>query len=328
MGVKFKDITTPEELNIKKLNSKIVTIDASNIIYQFLSSVRQADGTPLKDLNGNITSHLNGIMFQTATLIDFGIKPVYVFDGKAPELKHKTQQKRIESKKKSEEEYEKAKKEGDQERAKKYASRVVHLNKEIISSSKKLLGLMGVPYVQAPSEGEAQASYMVKQKDAWAVVSQDYDCLQFGATRMIRNLTITQKRNRSLEMISLEKTLNELGITREQLIDVAILVGTDFNDGIYNVGAKRGLKLIKKHQTLEKVLKHLDKTLEVEPEILQNIFLKPNVTDDYKLQWNKPDKERILDFLCGEHDFTEERTLSAIKKIQNQTSQTTLEQWF
>ncbi|MDO5852160.1 MAG: flap endonuclease-1 [Methanobacteriaceae archaeon] len=328
MGVKFKDITTPKELNIKELNSKVVTIDASNIIYQFLSSVRQADGTPLKDLNGNITSHLNGILFQTASLIDLGIKPVYVFDGKAPELKHKTQQKRIEVKKKSKVEYEKAKQEGDNEKAKKYASRLVHLNNEIIESSKKLLSLMGVPFVQAPSEGEAQASYMVDKGDSWAVVSQDYDCLQFGATRMIRNLTITKKRNKSLQIITLEDTLNNLEITREQLVDIAIMSGTDFNEGLYNIGAKRGLKLIKKHQTLENVLKHLDKTLEVEPEILQNIFLKPDVTDDYKLKWNPPKKQKILDYLCGEHDFTEERTISAIKKIQNQTSQTSLEQWF
>jgi flap endonuclease-1 len=328
VGVKFKDIITPEPIEMNQIKGHTVTVDASNIIYKFLSSIRQADGTPLKDMNGNITSHLSGIMFQTSSLISIGIKPVYVFDGKSPELKKKTQEERIAVKKESEKKYEEAKLEGDIEKARKYASRTSHLNKEIISTSKTLLDLMGVPYVQSKTEGEAQASYMVSRGDAWAVVSQDYDCLQFGATRMIRNLRISKNQTKNLEEINLNNTLKELGITREQLVDIALLVGTDFNDGIYGIGAKKGLKLIKEQGTLENALKKLDKTMEIDPDILRDIFLNPDVVTDYDISYKAPKKQKLLDYLCGEHDFQEQRTESAIKKLQEETGQTSLEQWF
>lgn len=327
MGVKFKDITNPEPIEINDLKGKILTVDASNVIYKFLSGIRQGDGTPLKDMNGNITSHLNGIMFQTSSLIEMDIKPVYVFDGKAPELKKKTQEKRIQIKKESEQKYMEAKKEGNVEKARKYAARTTHLNHEIIESSKKLLELMGVPYVQSKTEGEAQASYMVSQNDAWAVVSQDYDCLQFGATRMLKNFKLSKNQS-NLELISLEKTLNELDLTREQMVDVAMLVGTDFNEGVYGIGAKRGIKLIHKYGTLEKALESLDKTIEVDPDDIREIFLNPNVVTDYDIKFKRPKKEKLLDFLCGEHDFDQRRTEASIKKLQTKTAQTSLEKWF
>lgn len=328
LGVKFKDITIPEPITMNNLKGKTLAIDASNLIYKFLTTMRQPDGSPLKDSNGNITSHLNGIMFQTSTLIERQIKPIYVFDGKAPELKQKTQQERIEIKKESEKKYIEAKESGDMETARKYASRTVHLDKNIIESSKKLLTLMGIPYVQSNTEGEAQASYMVSQKDAWAVVSQDYDCLQFGATRMLRNFKLSQQASKNMEIISLKTTLDHLGITREQLVDVAILVGTDFNEGIYGIGAKKGLKLIQKYQTLEKSLEHLGKEIEVDPNEIRDIFLNPDVVTDYDLKFKMPKKEALMDYLCGDHDFSEERTLIAIDKLKKETAQTSLNQWF
>ena len=327
MGVKFKDITTAEPIEMNDLKGKILTVDASNLIYKFLSTMRQADGTPLKDSNGNITSHLSGIFFQTATLISKQVKPVYVFDGKSPQLKSKTVQERIEVKKESEKKYLEAKESGDMETARKYASRTVHLDKEIIESSKKLLELMGLPYVQAKTEGETQASYMVAQKDAWAVVSQDYDCLQFGATRMLRNFRLSQS-SKNMEIISLQKTLDDLKLTREQMVDLAMLVGTDFNEGVYGIGAKKGLKLMQKYGTLETALEKLDKTIEVDPDEIREIFLNPDVITDYKITFKTPKKEKLIDFLCGDHDFNEERTLASIDKLKKETAQTSLNQWF
>ncbi len=327
MGVKFKDITTAEPIEMNQLKGKILTVDASNLIYKFLSTMRQVDGTPLKDLNGNITSHLNGIFFQTATLISKQVKPIYVFDGKAPELKSKTQQERIEIKKESEKKYEEAKKAGDLETARKYASRTVHLDKDVIESSKKLLELMGLPYVQAKTEGEAQASYMVSQNDAWAVVSQDYDCLQFGATRMLRNFKLSQS-SKNMELISLERTLTDLNLTREQMVDLAMLVGTDFNEGIYGIGAKKGLKLMHKYGSLEAALEKLDKTIEVDPDEIREIFLNPDVVTDYDTKFKSPKKEKLIDFLCGDHDFNEERVMASIDKLKKETAQTSLNQWF
>ncbi|HIH34997.1 MAG TPA: flap endonuclease-1 [Methanosphaera sp.] len=327
MGVKFKDITTAQPIDMEHLKGKVLTVDASNLIYKFLSTMRQADGTPLKDSEGNITSHLSGIFFQTSTLISKQVKPIYVFDGKAPELKSKTQQERIEVKKESERKYKEAKEAGDMEAARKYASRTVHLDKDIIESSKKLLELMGLPYVQAITEGEAQASYMVSQGDAWAVVSQDYDCLQFGATRMLRNFKLSAS-SKNMEIISLQKTLDDLGLTREQMVDVAILVGTDFNDGVYGIGAKKGIKLIQKYENLEAALEKLDKTIEVDPNEIREIFLNPDVVTDYDINFKSPKKEKLIDFLCVDHDFGEERTLASIDKLKKETGQTSLNQWF
>ena len=333
LGVKFKDITKPEPISLNDLKGEVLTVDASNVIYKFLSTMRRSDGTPFRDMNGNITSHLNGIMFQTASLISKEIKPVYVFDGKAPELKKKTQEERINIKKESERKYEEAKKMGDMETAKKYASRTSHLTKDIIESSKKLLTYMGIPYVQAITEGEAQASYMVSKNDAWAVVSQDYDCLQFGATRILRNFKLSARQSKDLQIIYLDKTLEQLDLTREQLIDVAILVGTDFNEGIHGIGPKKGLKLIHKHQTLENVLNALDKEIEVDPDEIRDIFMNKEVVDDYDLTFKDPEEDRLLDFLCGDHDFEEKRTIEAIEKLikgntPQHNPQTSLEQWF
>jgi flap endonuclease-1 len=328
MGVKFRDIVSPESIKFEQLENKIVALDAANIIYQFLSSIRQADGTPLKDQNGNITSHFSGILYRTSSLINKGIKPIYIFDGTSDILKKGTQDKRREVKEESQKQWNKALEEGRIEDARKYATRSSRMSREIIEGSKKLLELMGVPYIQAKGEGEAQASYMVEKGDAWAVGSQDYDCILFGAPRMVRNLTITGGKA-NLEIINLEKVLKDLEITREQLVDIAILVGTDFNMGVKGIGAKTGLKLIKENDNIFNVLEKQDIQLEVEPEILRNIFLKHEVVSDYKLQWKSPDTEGVVAFLCGEHDFSEPRIHSALdkfKKIDNK--QRSLTGWF
>jgi flap endonuclease-1 len=328
MGVKFKDIVSPENIKFEDLESKIVALDAANVIYQFLSSIRQADGTPLMDQNRNITSHYSGILYRTSSLIEKGIKPVYIFDGVSDILKKDTQDKRRQVKEESQKKWDKALEEGRIEDARKYAVRSSRMSRDIVEGSKKLLELLGVPYIQALGEGEAQASYMVEKGDAWCVGSQDYDCILFGATRMVRNLTITGGKA-NLELIQLNKVLEKIDITREQLIDVAILVGTDFNKGVKGIGAKTGLKLIKEHENIFKVIDELDIQMEVEPEILRNIFLKHDVISDYELKWNSPDVDRVVGFLCGDHDFSEPRVLSALnkfKKIDNK--QKSLEDWF
>jgi len=328
MGVKFKDIVSPENIKFQDLESKIVALDAANVIYQFLSSIRQADGTPLMDQNRNITSHLSGILYRTSSLIEKGIKPVYIFDGISDALKKDTQDKRRELKEESQKKWDKALEEGKIEEARKYAVRSSRMSREIIEGSKKLLQLLGVPYIQALGEGEAQASYMVDRGDAWCVGSQDYDCILFGATRMVRNLTISGGKD-NLELITLKKVLDDMEITREQLVDIAILVGTDFNRGVKGVGAKTGLKLIKEHGNIFNVLKKLEIELEVEPEILRNIFLQHDVVEDYELKWKLPDSEGVIQFLCGDHDFSEPRVLSALDKFSKiDNKQKSLEDWF
>ena len=328
MGVKLKDIIYSSKIKIEDLNGRILAIDAPNTIYQFLSSIRQKDGTPLMDKKGRITSHLSGILYRTAAIIEKGIKVVYVFDGKSPEFKRETVTKRKSIRIEAEKKWKEALREGEVEEARKYAIRSARLSLDIISSSKELLDLMGVPFVNAPEEGEAQASYLVQKGDAWAVASQDYDCLLFGAPRIVRNLAITLKAH-ELELLELDVILKRLEITREQLVDMALLVGTDFNRGIKGIGPKKAFKLIKEKGNIHSVLEDLGEELDEDPDTLRKIFLKPQVTDDYKLSWRKPDKDGIIEFLCHEHGFSKERVETAIKKMQVETSiQKSLTDWF
>lgn len=328
MGVKFKDIVKPEHIKFEELKGKTVALDAANIIYQFLSIIRQADGTPLMDHRGKVTSHFSGILYRTTSLIEKEIKPFYVFDGTPSVHKRSTQLKRREVKAESRKKWKEALENGNIEEARKYAGRTSRMSTEIIEGSKKLLELMGIPYIQAKGEGEAQASYMVDKGSAWCVGSQDYDCILFGATRMVKNLTITGGKAH-LELIRLEKVLEELQITREQLIDVAILVGTDFNEGVKGIGAKKGINLIKKHGNVFKVLDELKEEVEVDPLELRELFLQHDFLSDYELKWRNPDREALIEFLAGDHDFSEDRLVNALNKLKKlDNNQSSLEKWF
>jgi flap endonuclease-1 len=328
MGVKLKDLISPEHITFQDLDGKTVALDAANVIYQFLSSIRQRDGTPLMDHNRRITSHFSGILYRTSSLIEKGIKPVYVFDGQSSYLKKDTQIKRSEIKKESEVKWKAALDDGNLEEARKHAIRTSRMSTDILEGSQKLLRLMGIPYIKAKGEGEAQASYMVQKGDVWCVGSQDYDCLLFGAPRMVKNLTISGGKY-EIELLTLEKILADLKITREQLVDLSLLVGTDFNKGIKGIGAKKGIKLIREYGDVFTILEKLDVDFEVDPVILRDLFLKHDVLDEYELKWKDPDRQGIVDFLCVEHDFSEDRVLSAVDKIKKlNTTQSSLEQWF
>ncbi len=339
MGVDISDIIEAKEIEMEDIKNKSIAIDGYNTLYQFLSIIRQPDGTPLMDEKGRITSHLSGLFYRTVNIMEAGIKPVYVFDGKPPELKQKTLEERNERRKISEEEWKKALEEGDVEKARLYAQASSRLTKEMVEDSKKLLDLMGVPWVQAPSEGEAQAAYMAIKGDVYAAASQDYDSLLFGTPRLVRNLTITGKRKIPRknvykeikpELIVLEDVLKNLGITREQLIDIGILIGTDFNEGIKNIGPKKALKYIKEYGNIENLMKEKDIVVENLNEI-RSIFLKPEVTDNYKIEWKDYDENGLIEFMVKDHDFSEERIRGAIEKLKQFKkikSQKSIDQWF
>ena len=319
MGVKFKDIVSPEEISLKDLEGRTVAIDAYNTIYQFLSGIRQRDGSPLMDQNGNVTSHLSGILYRTASIVDKGIKPIYVFDGDSSEHKAKTLEQRKAIKEEAMEKWEEAKAAGNIEEARKFAIRTSRMSPYILESSKKLLDYMGMPYVQAKGEGEAQGAYMVEQGDAWAVASQDYDCLLFGAPRIIRNLTLSGGLS-NLEYLELQKVLEDIDLTREQLIDVALMVGTDFNEGIHGIGAKTGLKLIR-NNSLEDILVQKGITeVNVEPDELRDIFLNHEVNTDYKIKFKSAKKDQLVEFMCEEHGFSESRVLNVTEKLKKLSS--------
>ncbi len=329
MGVSGLREIIPDECRVthslRALNGKSVALDAYNSLYQFLAAIRGEDGRPLMDSKGRVTSHLSGLFYRTINMLENGIKVAYVFDGKPPALKSKEIKRRVEIKEKAKEKYEEALRKGDIEEARKYAQISARLTKEMVEEAKRLLEAMGVPWVQAPSEGEAQAAYMAKKGDVWASGSQDYDSLLFGSPRLVRNLTITGRRKLpgkrayvtvEPEEITLQCVLDKLGITREQLIDIALLIGTDFNEGVKGVGPKTALRLVKTYGDLERILKSLGvKDIDIYMEA-KNIFLNPEVTDEYKLEWRPPDEKKIIEILVYEHDFNEERVKRAIERLR------------
>ncbi len=325
MGIDLEPILVKHKTHIKEFSGSVVSVDAYNQLYQFLSGIRQPDGTPLMDFNGNVTSHLSGLFYRTISLMEEGLRPVYVFDGKPSPMKLRTLEERTIIRENAEKELEKAIMNSDSERVARLKRTINHITRDMVAESKELLTYMGLPYVQAPSEGECQASYMTSTGSVNAVISQDYDCLLFGGRQVLRNFTIYGKRRISSrniyvtvdpEFINLRENLDNLGISREQLVDMAILVGTDFNRGVNKVGPKTALALIKKYGTIEGVISEKEYSIP-EYEDVRNIFLKPDITDDYRLDFTKPDREKIKDLLCGKHNFSEARVEPYIQKLED-----------
>jgi len=337
MGADIGELLEREEVKLDYFSGRKIAIDAFNTLYQFISIIRQPDGTPLKDSQGRITSHLSGILYRVSNMIEAGMKLIFAFDGEPPVFKHREIVERKERRAEAEEKWIAAVERGEKY-AKKYAQAAARIDEYIVESSKKLLEYMGIPWVQAPSEGEAQAAYMAAKGDVDFTGSQDYDSLLFGSPKLARNLAITGKRKLpgkrvyvdvKPEIIDLNANLKRMGITREQLVDIALLVGTDYNEGIKGVGVKKAYKHIKTHGDVFKVLN----ALKVEQENIEEIrafFLNPPVTDDYNLEFGKLNEEKIIEFLCEEHDFSRGRVEKAIEKLRAgvQASQSTLERWF
>jgi flap endonuclease-1 len=343
LGVDFKDLVPKTPVKLEDLSGKIIAIDAYNAIYQFLAIIRQPDGTPLKDSMGKITSHLSGLFYRTSNLVEMGIKPIYVFDGVPPTLKAAEIERRRQVKVEASVHYEKAVVKGDTAKMRMFAQASMTMKDYMKDDAMKLLDFMGLPWIQAPSEGEAQAAHMTKRGHADYCASQDYDSLLFGAPKMLRNITISGRRkvhSKNVyveivpEVMELSKTLNELGLSYEQLIDVGILIGTDFNpNGIKGLGPKTALKLIKQYGTLEKALPYVkNATFPVDPNCIRAVFLHPEVTDNYTLCWKEPNIEGVVDFMCRQKEFSEDRVRKSLGKMmegsKKQKAKVSLEKWF
>ncbi len=331
MGLQISEIIQKKEIAIDSLKGKVIAVDAFNTLYQFLSNIRQPDGTPLMDSKGKITSHLSGLFYRTINLMTRGLKLAFVFDGKPPELKEGTKQIREDIKLRAEARYEEAKQKGEESDMGRYARQFVRLNEEMINESKELLGALGLPVIQAPSEGESQASFIASQGDAFAVSSQDYDSLLFGAPVLIQNLTLAKKRKLPSgaytaiqpELIELESVLKNLGINHEQLICLGILVGTDYNPkGVKGIGPKKALEFVKEFKIPEKIFEAVKKNeryeINFEWKEIFSLFKKPSITKSYSLKFNKIDEKALKNLLVKKHEFGEERINSALEKMQKQ----------
>ncbi len=340
MGVQLKDIAPIKDVSLEHLKGRTIAVDAMNTLYQFLSIIRQSDGTPLKDSQGRVTSHLSGLFYRISNLIEMGIEPILIFDGEPPGLKSGTLETRREIRAEAEKARKEALEKGKEKEARKHAQRAARLSDEMVEQSKTLLSAMGVPWVQAPGEGEAQAAHITQKGDAWATGSQDFDSLLFGSPILVRNMTITGKRKLpgkdkykeiSPELIKLEKIFEKHEIDRRGLIAIGILIGTDYNDGIKGIGPKRALKLAKENKNIENIMNtDIGEDFEVDVVEVEKIYLEPDVTDEYEIEWKDSKPEEIKDFLCEKHDFSESRIQTGLKRLEkgaDERAQESLEKW-
>lgn len=342
MGVNLSDLTEPKSMEMEDLRGKKVAIDTYNIVYQFMSAIRQPDGYPLCDSKGRTTSHLTGLLHRTASLIEAGIEPVFVFDGKPHPLKQATLDGRKERREKAEQEWKDAVERGDMKTAHTKAQQTSRMTDEVKESAKELIRYMGLPIVDAPSDGEQEAAYICRRKDVWATASQDFDSLLFGTPVLLRNLTMTGRRKvpgkdiyREIktEVIDSEEFLRNLGISREQLVDMCILMGTDFNTGIKGIGPKKALKLVRDNGDLESVLRKIGEDIPDYQEI-RGIFLDYEGSDDYSVEHGPLDRQAVVDMLTS-YDFSTDRVNSALDRIESarkeeerKRKQKALDAWF
>jgi len=337
MGTKINELVKEikRKITFENLHNRKIAIDAFNTIYQFLAIIRQRDGTPLKDYNGNVTSHLSGLFYRTINFIEHDIKPIYVFDGKPSELKMETIRERRKVKEEAKVKMIKAQEAEDFQEAKKFAQMTSRLDSDMIEESKKLIIYMGIPIVEASSEGEAQSAYLVEKGDAWACGSQDYDTLLFGGERFVRNFAVSRSKKvknttvtLDIEYVSLAKLLENLNITREQLVEMGILIGTDFFPGIKGIGQHTALNLIKKYGSIDNILKEKvsvgKKKIDLDLEIvnrIKEIFLNPDVKKDYpKIVWRKVNYEKIEELLIEHHNFSKNRVENALLRLKKKDS--------
>jgi len=327
VGIVLTPIITKDVTTLASLRGQTLAVDGNGELYQFLALIRLRDGTPLQDSKGRTTSHLSGLFYRTTRLIaEHALKLVFVFDGAPPARKAREIAKRRAVKQKYVEEHASALARGDLAEAYSKSTMTSRLTREMVGEARELLRLMGVPTVQAPSEGEAQAAHMATSSPAvWAAASKDYDSLLFGASRLVRFLTISGKEFLPSkgtfkpivpETIELARLLEGWGITREGLVDLAILVGTDFNDGIKGIGPKKALALVQKHGRIEDMPEDIQRSLGDLNDIddVRRIFLNPEVTSDYDLRQGEPDLAGIVRFLCDDREFARERVEAALER--------------
>lgn len=328
MGVALTELLIIREIDLNSLRGRVLAVDASMWLYQFLSSIRQRDGSLLMDSKGNVTSHLMGLFTRISNLLQHGIGLAFVFDGEPPKLKRLTLEKRMGIKSKAEKEFEIAKKKEDIGLMKRYAARTSRLTDGMIDESKELVRAFGLPVIDAPSEAEAQASFIVRNGDAFALATNDADALLFGASRIIRNLSMTGKKKRfnrlgyetiKPDMVSLDENLGSLGISHDQLIALAILIGTDYNcGGIKGIGPKTALRLVKNYgNDFDRLFgeagwrEFFDFSWKDVFDLIKNM----PVDGHYSLKWSDIDEEGVVKLLVDRHDFSEERVYAQLRDL-------------
>ncbi|KAF9871269.1 DNA-repair protein rad2 [Colletotrichum karsti] len=316
-----------KEGDIKAHFGRKVAIDASMSIYSFLIAVR-SDGQQLMNESGETTSHLMGLFYRTLRMVDNGIKPLYVFDGAPPKLKSGELAKRFQRKQEANENLEEAKETGTAEDIEKFSRRTVRVTREHNAECQRLLKLMGIPFIVAPTEAEAQCAVLARAGKVYAAASEDMDTLTFDTPILLRHLTFSEQRKEPIQEVHVEKVLEGLGMDRKQFVDLCILLGCDYLDPIPKIGPTTALKLIREHGTLEKLVEAINEDPKHKYTIpddwpyqdARELFFNPDVkpADDplCDFKWEKPDMEGLVQFLVTEKGFSEDRVRSAGARLE------------
>lgn len=317
------------ESDIKTHFGRKICIDASMSLYQFLIAVR-SEGNQLTSVDGEPTSHLMGTFYRTIRLVEHGMKPIYVFDGKPPNLKAGELDKRKEKREEAEKALAKAQEQGDAQEIDKFNRRLVKVSSVHVKEAKELLKLMGIPYIEAPCEAEAQCAAMVKAGKVYATATEDMDALTFGSNILLRHLTFSEARKLPVQEFHLDQVLSGLGLNHTEFIDLCILLGCDYCDSIRGIGPKRAMELIREHRSIDKILEVLDRSKYTVPEgwlyqEARQLFLQPDVAapESVELKWSDPDEEGLVKYLCGDKNFSEDRIRSGAKKLAKARTSTT-----
>ncbi|CAH2350320.1 flap endonuclease 1 [[Candida] railenensis] len=317
-----------KEFTLKNLFGRKVAIDASMCLYQFLIAVRQADGQQLTNEDGETTSHLSGMFYRTIRMVENGIKPVYVFDGKPPVLKGGELEKRLLRREEAEREQEKIKETGTVEEIMKYEKRQVRVSRDQNDEAKKLLELMGIPFVNAPCEAEAQCAALARDGKVFAAASEDMDTLCYQPPFLLRHLTFAEARKMPIDQIEYGKVMEGLGMSQETFIDLCILLGCDYCETIRGVGPVTAYKLMKEHGSLDVLVKyiedHPDKMSKYKvPENwpykeARELFHNPEIanSDDISLKWTEPNVDGLIEYMVKQKGFSEDRIRSGAEKLK------------
>ncbi|APW99908.1 flap endonuclease-1 [Halobiforma lacisalsi AJ5] len=319
----LRDIAVIEEIPFDEIEG-VVAVDAHNWLYRYLTTtVKWTNSDIYTTADGTEVANLVGIVQGLPKFFENDVTPVMVFDGGPSELKADEIESRREQRRSYEEQLETAREEGDEVAIAQLESRTQRLTPTIQETSRELLRLFDVPIVEAPAEGEAQAAHMVRHGDADYVGSEDYDALLFGAPLTLRQLT--SKGNP--ELMDLEATLEEHDLTLEQLIDAAILIGTDFNEGVSGIGPKTAITEITEHGDLWSVLEARGDTVEYGDRVRQ-LFRDPNVTDDYEFETTlDPDLEAAREYVTDEWGVDRDEVARGFERIEESVTQTGLDRW-
>jgi flap endonuclease-1 len=324
MGLPLRDIVAAQAVPWETLAGRTLAVDGYNAVYQFLATIRQRDGQLFSDADGRVTSHLMGVFYRTTSLLRDGVLPVWVFDGRPPDRKAGTIRRRIEAKERAEEAWQKALAAGDLETARRKAAQTSHLTKPMVEELSELLAALGVPTVQAPGEGEAQAAAMAAGGAAWATASEDYDVLLFGSPRSVRGLAARARGGATPEaqLIDREQLLATLGISAEELILLGVVVGTDFNEGAKGYGPKKALKLVQEHLGFDATIARVGLDAE-ESRAVAEIFRHPNAAPVDTPAFGPVNEEAVLRLLVDGHGFAEARVRAAIARARQRPAAVT-----